>query len=249
MSRPRDTGRTTLLRVSEQQGQPGGQQPQFMPPQLDEIDVDAGWQPPDDDDQDDRPGLSAVAKVAIVVLALAVVIGGVYALGGFKVRTDVRTIVAPGTKIVSGPYEFTFTEATAQKVKEYDDSIKWEVIVRGTGRTTGDVSISPSTGVSNMFIARDPNTVETADPETATIGRGGFDGPSKFTPGLPAVPYQVEFAFSEFYKPSDKIRFAVFELEYSNQHILDTDEKSWNNTIDAFIYDLPLTVLPEDLDN
>ncbi len=222
-----------------------------MPPQLDEIDVDAGWQPPADDQRvDRRGGLPGPAKAGIVLLALAVVVGGIWALGGFKVRTDVRHPVAPGTLVVSGPYEFTFTHATAQKKKEYDDSIKWIVIAEGTGRTTGDESISPMTGGSGMFAAADPNTVEAPDAESDIIGPGeSYDGPSDFTPGIAPLRYRVEFNFSEHYKPDKFVKFAVFEIEYSNNHIIDTGEKTWHNTRDAFVYQLPITVLPPDVDD
>lgn len=222
-----------------------------MPPQLDQAEVDAGWQPPVVDDRvEPRRGVPGGVKGLLVVLALVLVIVGIWALGGFKVRTDVRTPVAAGTLVKTGPYEFTFDDATVQQKKDYDDSIHWELIVRGSGRTTGDESISPSWGSNGMFIAKDPNTVERPTLESDTIGVGeSFSGASDFTPGLAPVPYQLKFTFSEHFKPSDHVQFAVFELEFSNNHILDTDEKTWNNTRDAFVYELPVTVLPPDLDD
>ncbi len=222
-----------------------------MPPQLDDVEVDASWQPPQDDDQNDgRRGLPGVAKAGIVILAIAVVIGGIWALGGFKVRTDERTLVQPGQLVKSGPYEFTFTDATVQKIKDYDDSIKWTLIVKGSGRTTGDESISPMTGGNGMFLAKDPLTVETPEADSDQIGNGnGLDSASDFTPGLAPVPYQVEFTFSERYEPSKDVQFAVSEIEYSNAIILDTGEKTWNNGRHTFVYRLPVTVLPPDLDD
>lgn len=222
-----------------------------MPPQLDDVEVDANWQPPQDDDHDDgRRGLPGLAKAAIVVLAVAVVIGGIWALGGFKPRTDERTVVQPGQLVKSGPYELAFTDATVQKIKDYDDSIKWTLIVKGTGRTTGDKSISPMTGGNGMFVAKDPLTVETPESDSATIGTGnGLESASDFTPGLAPVPYQVEFTFSERYEPSKDVQFGVSEVEYTNPLVLDNDEKTWNNGRDIFVYRLPLTVLPPDLDD
>ncbi|WP_152365144.1 hypothetical protein [Microlunatus speluncae] len=233
--------------MSEQQVQPGGQQPQFRPPRLDDAEVGADWAPPQDDE---RRGLPGPAKAAIVILAIVVVIGGIWALGGFKVRTDERTVVQPGQLVKSGPYEFTFNDATVQKIKDYDDSIKWTLIVRGTGRTTGDESMSPMTGGTGMFLAKDPLTVETPESDTDMIGTSnGLDSASDFTPGLPPVPYQVEFTFSERYEPSKDVQLAVSEIEYSNPTILDTGEKTWNNGRDTFVYRLPVTVLPEDIDD
>ncbi|HVK34133.1 MAG TPA: hypothetical protein VM428_00590, partial [Microlunatus sp.] len=49
-----------------------------------------------------------------LVLAFALLIGLTWMADGFDQRNDLRTVVAPGTTIASGPYEFTFTAGTAQ---------------------------------------------------------------------------------------------------------------------------------------
>lgn len=216
---------------------------------LDPREVDPAWPAPGGD-ADDRPRLPGVARAGIVVLVLAVLIGGVWALGGFKARTDYRIVVQPGQMIESGPYEFTFTHATAQQVKGFDDELSWHVVAHGTVRLNGDESMSPRTGGGGMFLAKDPNTVETEVSDSAEIGpAGSSETASVLTPGLPPVPYRVEFSFSEYYEPADRIQFGVAKLEYGDAVILQTGEKAWNPTEHVFIYDnLPLKVLPPETD-
>lgn len=234
--------------MSEQQPLPGGQPPAEPPRWQDEAGIDAAWSAPAAAERaDDGPGLPTPVKAGIVILALALVIGGIWALGGFETRTNLQTPVAAGEQVTSGPFELAFTDATAQKVKNWDDEIIWKVRARGVGRTTGDESISPD---MNMFAARDPNTVESAEASRGTIGasEGSLDEAANFTPGLESVPYQVEVEFSKFYEPGDTIKFGVFVVEYKNAMLLDTGEKTWRPTPYVSVYNLPLEILPEDLD-
>jgi hypothetical protein len=53
------------------------------------------------------------------------------AFGGFERRTDLLKTVPPGALITTGPYEFRFTEATAQHKKDFDGSLYWEVVMIG----------------------------------------------------------------------------------------------------------------------
>ena len=63
-------------------------------------------------------------------------------LGGFERRTDLLRKSQPGTLITTGPYEFRFTEATAQAKTDTAGAITaWEIIMIGEARTTGDTSI------------------------------------------------------------------------------------------------------------
>jgi hypothetical protein len=66
-----------------------------------------------------------------VVLVLLVV--AVWGFGGLKRRTDSLRTVPVGTLFTTGPYEFRFTEATAQHKKNYDDTFYWEVVMVGEG--------------------------------------------------------------------------------------------------------------------
>ena len=60
--------------------------------------------------------------VGSLVVAFALLIGLTWLAGGFDQRTDLRTVVAPGTTIATGPYEFTFTAGTVQRTKTLRDA-------------------------------------------------------------------------------------------------------------------------------
>ncbi|MFC7619730.1 hypothetical protein [Microlunatus sp. GCM10028923] len=233
--------------MSEQQSPPGiPGPPAFQAPRLDETPVATEWGPPEPEPEEQRR-LPGPVRALLVVLVIALLFVGIWALGGFKVRTDTDERVQPGQAIESGPYEFVFSKATAQKTTDSDGKVSWEVVVLGTARTTGDEAISPS---NTMFAAKDPKTVEEPDAGDSEIGTGEVGNhPSNLTPGLPPVPYQVMFQFSEHYQPTDKILFAVHRLEEGNALLLDTGEKGWKNTRYVFRYDLPITVLPEKKDS
>ncbi len=239
-----------MTRRSEPRAQPGDQQSQVTP-QYDDADIDASWPPPRTAERSDgRRRLPRAGKIASVILAITLVIGGIWALGGFKVRTDGRTSIKAGQLIKSGPFEFTFTHATAQRVKQFDDSFRWTLIMEGTGRTIADESNTPETGGNGMFVAKDPLTVETTESDSAKIGNGAsLTSAANFNPGLAPVLYQVEFTFSERYEPSKDVQFSVNRLEHGNNYILDTGQKTWHNGRDVFVYRLPVTVLPPDLDD
>jgi hypothetical protein len=83
-----------------------------------------------------------------VLVALALLVAGVWGFGGFKKRTDTLRPVPPGERFTSGPYEFSFSEATVQRTK-LDGVISWKVKVLGQGRTTGKEAIRASTACSS----------------------------------------------------------------------------------------------------
>ncbi len=181
------------------------------------------------------------------VVAIALVLALIWALGGFERRTDLRIPTEPGAVIRTGPYEFTFTKATAQRINRFGNEVVVDVRVIGTGRTTGDASIAPST-LNPMFVARDETSREVQEAQGQRFGSGsGFDQGDTFTPGLPPVPYTVTFEFSETYRPGSSLVFAVSELEYTDTTLLGTGEKSWNNGDRNFVLTLPVTQLPDDL--
>jgi hypothetical protein len=181
-----------------------------------------------------------------VVVVVAAMVLAVWVLGGFDRRTDLLVPTAPGTTVLTGPYAFTFTKATAQRRKSYSgtSATEWHVVVVGTGRTTGDESITPST-LNPMFLSRDPGTDELQPMSGQQFGDGdSYSDGSSFTPGLAPVSYRVEFTYSERYRPGPTLRFAVFQLEYSDNTIVGTGEKTWNNTSHGYVFTLPVTVVP-----
>lgn len=184
------------------------------------------------------------------MLAGILVIGLVIGFGGFRDRTDTLIDVAAGDVIEAGPYEFVFTEATAKREKQYDDKIIWEVQAVGQAHNTGTVTISPdANGDSGMFVARDPVTREVQVSTTSDVGEaeGFMVSTTKLTPSLPPVTFKVSFEFTDKYEPSETILFGVNKIEFASRDIIG-DEKRWGNGSYIYRMDLPVTVLPEDLD-
>lgn len=162
-------------------------------------------------------------------------------------RKDLRIPTAPGQVIVTGPYEFTFTKATAQRVERFGSEVIVDVRVIGMGRTTGDAAIAPST-LNPMFVARDEASLEIQEANGQRFGPGGsLENGDTFTPGLPPVEFTATFEFSEKYRPGKTLVFAVAQLEFTDRSLLGTGEKTWNNGDRFFFVNLPLTTLPDDL--
>lgn len=180
---------------------------------------------------------------------LVLLVGLIWVAGGFEQRTDVKTDVAAGTTLTTGPYELTFTRATIQKTKNYSDELLWTVVVDGTGRTTGDASISPD--YDDMFVAKDAASGVTHEATGQRFGTSDLAsrGASFFTPGLPAIPYRVTIEFpAGAFQPTDTIQFAVFDLEWRDVSLLGNGDFRWARTSDFYRYELPLQRLPDDLD-
>ncbi|HEY5981569.1 MAG TPA: hypothetical protein VIT41_18235 [Microlunatus sp.] len=189
--------------------------------------------------------------VGALVLAVAVLIGIPWVAGGFEQRTDLQTVVAPGTTVTAGPYEFTFSAGTVQKTKTYSDAEIYRVVLAGTGRVTGNEAMTPDT-LNWRFIAKDPRSPAYKEPASQQLGaeaHRGSSGGSFFTPGLPAIPYRLTFDF-----PADElavgpdIRLGVRILDYRDTSLLQTGDFRWAPTDRLYRYDLPLRRLADDLD-
>ena len=88
---------------------------------LDEGEVSPEWAAPAGDPSAD-PGSAGAWSTAACCSSLVLVIGLLYS-GGFEKRTDLLGRSQPGTLIITGPYEFRFTEATAQPKTDTDGKI------------------------------------------------------------------------------------------------------------------------------
>ena len=210
-------------------------------------DVDPTWAPPSGQRAtSNRKTIPAALLYGCLLLTLVLLIVGIWAFGGFNRRTDLFTTTPPGTLFTTGPYEFRFTEATAQHKNDFGSTPYWEVVVIGQGRTTGKESISPDTmGDSGMFASRDDVSQEVELPQRARMGEGrGFDR-YRFTPGLPLIPYSIVFKYKDTYRPGPTIRFVVFDLVYG-KHYIASEEEGWHNGTYAKQFYLPVRVLPEE---
>lgn len=216
---------------------------------LDEGEVSAEWAAP----VGDPPRRSQVRGPLVyggVLLAVALIVGGLYLAGGFGYRTDLLTPIEPGELIVTGPYELNFTEATVQAKADVDSGEveSWEVVVIGRARVTGDESMAPPVyGGDSIFAVRDLASGVVAEPNGVDIGDdpGGFGSYDRrnLTPGLPPTGYRVTFDLPPDYTPGPTLRLGVAELAFESKY-LTSDEKAWDNTQHGFRLDLPARVLP-----
>jgi hypothetical protein len=182
-----------------------------------------------------------------ILLALVLLVVAVWGFGGFKKRTDLLKTIRPGTLITTGPYEFRFTEATAQHKNYFGGAPYWEIVMIGEGRTTGNESISPSyTANSGMFVSKDDLSQEIAMPDSVRMGETRGFTRYRFTPGLPLSPYSVVFKYQDSYRPGREIRFVVWNLIYG-KHYVASEEEGWHNGTHGNQFYLPVRVLPEDV--
>ena len=120
---------------------------------------------------------------------------------------------------------------TAQRHLDFDDNVYWQLTAVGTGRTTGDESLAPSSGESGTFVSKDSRSGEIQVPSGVRYGAGAsFTDGALFTPGLPPAPLRVDFRYSDRCVPDRTLRFVVFGLEYASTALLDDDDKSWHRT-------------------
>jgi hypothetical protein len=208
--------------------------------------VDPAWPPPSGPSGSDATGRKSIPAWLVyssILLVLVLLVAAVWAFGGFERRTDILKTMPPGTPFTTGPYEFRFTEATAQHWTDYDGAVYWKVVMVGEGRTTGKESISPSyMPNSGMFISKDDVTQQISQPELTRIGQEDFSR-SNFTPGLPHIPFSVIFKYDDRYRPGPTIRFVVWDVVYG-KHFIASDEESWHNGNHGYQLYLPVRVLP-----
>ena len=183
--------------------------------------VDPNWTPPEDPAKTGAPlhvSPSRRQPCSDASLSLALCCGCDLGFGGFKKRTHLQKSTPPGTLITSGPYEFRFTEATAQHKKDFGGAPYWEVVIIGEGRTTGTESSSPKYfGADSMFVSKDDGTEQVVVSESVRMGAGRSYDRHQFTPGLPLSAYAVVFKYADNYRPGPTIRFGVSELVYGTQ--------------------------------
>jgi hypothetical protein len=213
--------------------------------------VDPGWAPPETQDETTAPKtpepvrktIPAVVVYGCILLVLVLLLVAIWGFGGFKKRSDLLQTMPPGTLFTTGPYEFRFTEATAQHKKKYDGTLYWEIVMIGEGRTTGNEPISPTALSDNgMFVSKDDASQQVKLPESVRMGRGDGYQQSRFTPGLPLTQYSVVFEYQDTYRPGPTIRFAVSDLVYK-QPYLTSEEKGWRNGTYSHQFYLPVRVL------
>jgi hypothetical protein len=220
--------------------------PDLGGPWLDADPVDVDWPAPGTPAPSAKPArIPPAVAYGIIALALVLVFITIWGLGGLKTRTDTRRPVSAGTLVSTGPYEFTFTEVTAQRNTDFDKSVYWKLTALGTGRTTGSITIAPDTSDNDtMFVSKDDASQQIETPSSAHFGADGSQS-SAFTPGLAAIAYSVTFKYPESYRPGPMLRFSVSDLDFYDNSLLGDGEKAWHNSQYSYLYQLPVRVLPD----
>lgn len=174
------------------------------------------------------------------MLAVIVLIGSVWALGGFNDRDDTLTKVAAGKTFSNGPYEFSFSRATVQETEGYGKYKRIQkVVVTGTIRNVGDQADSPS---GDWFVARGLNSSHVETGQSAMIGDPDqFNAPEDVTPGLPAVPVSVDFEFPPTFDDKTLV-FGVGELSYGTHSYYSGDDNQFWDTGSGNVFRLQLPI-------
>ena len=217
---------------------------------VDEAPVDPAWAAPrDPDEQPAGRNRRRVLAIGIPILAVLVLIGTVFALGGFRGRDDTVTDVARGHSFTNGPYDLTFSSATVQQATGYGKyKTIQKVVVTGTVRNNGDKAMSPS---SDWFLADGISHGGVQTAENAAIGDPKlFDRPMDVAPGLPPVRIDVEFDFPPTFKDTELV-FAMRRVTYGTHSYLTgaaVGDSYWDASgSDLFRLRLHLTrIAPED---
>jgi hypothetical protein len=182
--------------------------------------------------------------VLVVLAALVLALVGVWAAGGFEPRRDRVSEGSPGRPVATGPYELVFDRATVRHLTTTD---LWTVQVLGTGRTTGDATISlPSGTAGGTFVYAKDRVSGEVQPVTGFGYGDGSDvltNADALTPGLGPVALSSTFTFAA--QPSAEIVLVVFALELSDRSLLQDQDPAWNTTPDATRLVLPLERLPD----
>lgn len=180
--------------------------------------------------------------VGVPVLVLALLISIVAVAGGFRARTDRAITVAPGTTLMTGPFELTFTEATIQEVNSYGDYERAQkVVVKGMAKNTWTESLLPD---ERQFAAAGGDRAEVKDADYVQL-ENSVDRWNVLTPGLPAQPIQVEIEFSPTFDPKGKVLFLVSDLTYGDHSALQSgNEEAWDNDGDRYLMHFPVKRLP-----
>lgn len=176
----------------------------------DDAPVDPSWAEPYDPDP--PAGRRRLLGVGIPVLAVIVLVGAVFAFGGFRERNDTITDIGLGQTFTNGPYAFSFSSATVQETEGFGKYKRIQkIIVTGTMRNNADKSASPS---YDWFLARGLRNTAVQTGDSSNVGSPGqFDGPQDVAPGLPPVRINVQFEFPPNFNDTWLV-FGMRQLSY-----------------------------------
>ncbi len=224
----------------------------------------AGWAPPDPATLTAWPApvgpvetavaapptrrLPTALKVLLVgFVSLAVVIGLVWAGGGFEERESL-TDAQIGEPLDLGPVEVIVQEAV-----RFDKFGTQMIEVIGTCRSTEESSSSLSVlTISDMALAGlrgSDDQIYLSDDTQLTVGTVDTEGTvmrEYLAPGMPAIPCVFEFEMPDETQFTDEIVFFVWKLVHVEQGNVKNDaetSKVWAQGPDGYRVEMPVTLV------
>lgn len=215
-----------------------------LPPiRLDREPLDRGWRPPR---RDDLPW-TAAQKFLVVVAVLLLVIGGIWAGGGFAQRTDRVKAYTAGQVVDGGPMTFTFdrVEIRFQGKNKYSqkDFDKWVLTAYGT---------ATSKQQEPVLFGGDPGLVILANGKrfegSVRFGAGSALGANiHLEPALRNQPILLRAEIPGDWRPPGLVQVGLWQQTYGqqrdNQNMADTS-KSWGPSQTALMFWCPVTIVP-----
>lgn len=179
------------------------------------------------------------------VLALVVVVAGLWAAGGFQTR---QTLV---DKQAGEPLDLGPVELTVQQAISYDFAGEAQIEVPASCRLTTE----QSAGTVHYAIARNSfagvrvNGEVQLSPEvmmTLGVDDGLYFGQTRqiLSPGVPAVACVLRFTLPLAALDADTVTVLLWRLQFTEQGNVKNDQdtsKTWNASSDGYRVQLPLT--------
>jgi hypothetical protein len=184
------------------------------------------------------------------VLAVVVVIGLVFGLGGFNKRSDAFESSGLGQELDCRNLVFTFTGATVRHVASQYAGDHWEVVALGSVRNPNEEALSVPTGDYGQFAFKDEASKQVVVPDGSTPMLLGDDSHRAYVPpGIGAISIAVPVDFDNSYQPGSEILLAVVKMEYTDNAVLGLSggQAEWNtdSLASTYLVHLPLTRLED----
>ena len=219
--------------MSDQQWHPDAGNPVWDDQQA----LSSGWDPPAWHDR-----FRLRTKVAALVLALALVVGVLYAVGGFRPEATV-TEVDWRTPVVSGPVEITVLRAVYEDTEYSDPEIKIEMLCRLAVDSATRVQVSDARrGIGLDFDAQtipyNDRYMSFGPDESGALPRW------ELAPGVGPTPCYLKGDLPEGQQPAPFVRVLVFNQKYAQRGFAAGTEKQWTVVRGGHALTVPVEILP-----
>lgn len=179
-------------------------------------------------------------RALIVVGVVAVIIGLIVALGGFRHRTDVLETRRPGTVLQTGPFEIVLHEVTAQRVQDWDEEWEWQIRLRGEIRNVWSEAEAYRMGEHGWMAWRQPATQEIVIPQSVVRAHTN-------TYRVPPTGdwFATEWVGTAEDDPSAYLQVHMLDLEYTDNSLLGFGTRVWNPASVTYETWVPVIRLPD----